>query len=356
MGSYDFSSGGDSFKTDEYDFTPGGRPPRSPLPFILGGAAVLLLAALIAFSAVRASLDNKAYQAAHVAYLSGDCASALPAFEKLTHAFRLFDFGGRIRSARLERAECVPYQQAVEVENSANPAAALLAWQGFITANPASGLLEAALQRVDDLFARSAPIELASPESCAALKDMLAHDVIPNLDQNLPTLLYGCGLLAEQNQDYTSAEYYYETALSNNAAHPLASQIQGSLVSLVVNQARAANAPELPPPSPSGTTVAGSTVVVIQNDSPDALRIYFSGPQPLIQELPACPDCVDFASEPPACPAKGPIGTYTLSPGSYDVVVESISSEGVEPFRGTWQLEDGIEFYSCFFIITTPAP
>lgn len=356
MGSYDFSSGGDSFKAEEYDFTPGGRPPRSPLPFVLGGVAVLLLAALITFSAVRASLDGKAYQAAHTAYLSGDCATALPAFDKLTHAFRLFDFGGHVRNARLERAECVPYQHAVEVESSADPADALLAWQDFITANPASDLLEPARQRVDGLFARSKPADLASLESCAAVKDMLTHDVIPNLDLNLPTLLYGCGLLAEQNQDYTSAEYYYETALSNNAAHPLASQIQGSLASLVVNQARAANAPELPPPSPSGTVAAGSTVVVIQNDSPDALRIYFSGPQPLVQELPACPDCVDFASEPPACPAKGPIGTYTLAPGPYDVVVESISSEGVEPFRGNWQLEDGIEFYSCFFIITKPAP
>jgi len=355
MGAYDFSND-ESFKSDDFDFTPGGRPPRSPLPFILGGALILLLLGVIAYSLVRNSLDQRRYQAAHNAYQAGDCASALPKYEQIIYAFRLADFAGKARLARLERAECIPFQQAVEVENSDTPAAALLAWRDFQRDHPGSGLQFAAHQRVNELFMRSTPQALASRESCDSLKDLLANNVIPDLDMNLPTLLFGCGLLAEVEQDYPLAEYYYETALSNNAAHPLAPQIKGALASLIVRQAEAADAPNLPPPVPSGTVPAGSTVVIIQNDSPDALRIIFSGPQPLIEELPACADCVDFTSDPPACPEKGPIGTYTLAPGDYDVVVESIDGENVEPFSGQWQLEDGIEFYSCFFIITTAVP
>jgi hypothetical protein len=266
------------------------------------------------------------------------------------------DLGGKARLARQEQAERIPFQQAVEVEASAPPAGALLAWRDFLRDHPASGLDSAAHQRVNDLFARSTPQALASAETCAALKDLLANNVIPNLDLNLPTLLYGCGLLAEQEQDLALAEYYYETALGNNAAHPLASQIRGDLASLIVQQAEAADAPNLPPPMPSGSAASGSTVVIIQNDSPDGLRIIFSGPQSLIEELPPCADCVDFTSEPEACPEKGPIGTYTLAPGDYDVVVESIEGESVEPFSGFWQLEDSVEFYSCFFIITSALP
>ena len=356
MSNFDFPDNSEGFKTDDFDFTPGGKPPRSRLPFILGGALTLLLLGLIAYSLVRNSLDNHAYQAAHTAYKAGDCTSALPEYEKIIHAFRLVDMGGNARLARLERAECVPFQQAVDVETRDTPAAALLAWLDFVQDHPGSGLLMVAQQRVNELFARSTPQTLASTETCAALKDLLANNVIPDLDMNLPTLLFGCGLLAEGDQDYSLAEYYYETALSNNAAHPLAPKIKGALASLIVRQAEAMDAPNLPPPVPSGTVASGSTVVIIQNDSPDALRIIFSGPEPMIEELPACADCVDFTSDPPACPEKGPIGTYTLAPGDYDVVVESIEGENVEPFSGQWQLEDGVEFYSCFFIITTAAP
>lgn len=356
MGAYDFHDDAENFKGEEFDFTPGGRPPRSPLPFILGGLAALLLVGVVVYSLLRSSLDGRAYQAAHAAYEAGDCASALPTYDQLLKAFRLADFSGKLRLARLERAECVPFQQAVNVETGDTPAASLLAWGDFLQAQPGSGLQKAARQRVNDLFARSSPSALASAESCAALKTLLANNVIPDLDMNLPILLFGCGMLAEKQPDLPMAEYYYETALSNNANHPLAPQIKAALASLIVDQARAADAPNLPPPTPSGDAASGSTVVIIQNDSPDALRIIFSGPQPLIEELPACADCVDFITKPPACPEKGAIGTYTLLPGDYDVVVESIENGNVTPFRGQWQLEDGIEFYSCFFIITNAVP
>ena len=356
MSSYDFHNDSESFKADDFDFSPGGRPPRSPLPFILGGAIGLALIGLIVFSLVRNSLDQRAYQSAHAAYLVGDCSRALPEYEKMLFAFRLADFGGKARLARFEQAECLPYQQAVDIESQDTPAAALLAWRDFHRDHPASGLKSAAHQRVNELFLHSTPQSLASNQSCEALKDLLANNVIPDLDMNLPTLLFGCGLLAEANGDYPQAEYYYETALSNNAAHPLVPEIKSALASLIVQQAEAMDAPNLPPPVPSGVVSPGSTVVIIQNDSPDALRIIFSGSQALIEELPACADCVDFTSDPPQCPEKGPIGTYTLAPGDYDVVVESIEGDNVEPFSGQWQLEDGVEFYSCFFIITTALP
>jgi len=49
----------------------------------------------------------------------------------------------------------------------------------------------------------------------------------------------------------------------------------------------------------------------------------------------------------------GPIGRYTLEPGQYDVVVESISDRGVTPGPSNWDLVSGDQYSSCFFIVTT---
>jgi hypothetical protein len=124
-----------------------------------------------------------------------------------------------------------------------------------------------------------------------------------------------------------------------------------------VSQAQALGAGEIPAPERSGSTGSEATAVIIQNDSPEPLRIVFSGPESRVEELEACDTCTNYTGVGPLyCPELGPIGTYTLAPGAYDVVVESIGDDGTTPWTGAWELVTGDEYYSCFFVVTTFGP
>jgi hypothetical protein len=98
---------------------------------------------------------------------------------------------------------------------------------------------------------------------------------------------------------------------------------------------------------------SGPAVVVIQNDSREEISLVFSGPEARFESLAVCEDCDDYVGTGPEfCPELGPIGTYEVPAGTYEVVVKSISDEGIIPFTGTWDLAAGEEYYSCFFLIT----
>ncbi|NET49013.1 MAG: hypothetical protein F6K09_09870, partial [Merismopedia sp. SIO2A8] len=105
----------------------------------------------------------------------------------------------------------------------------------------------------------------------------------------------------------------------------------------------------------SGYTGDESTVVIIRNDSPEAMRIVLSGTDPQFQDLAPCEDCQSFVeSSPTGCPEKGPEARFVLTPGNYNVLVRSIGDRAVTPFTGTWQLGQGSEYYSCFYIVQSP--
>ena len=97
--------------------------------------------------------------------------------------------------------------------------------------------------------------------------------------------------------------------------------------------------------------------MIIQNDSPNELRIVFSGLQNIIEKLGPCSDCIEYPDPGPIyCPEKGPIGTYTLLPGNYDVLVEVVDEYSVTPWVGDWALAGGYEYSNCFFIVTSLSP
>ena len=66
----------------------------------------------------------------------------------------------------------------------------------------------------------------------------------------------------------------------------------------------------------------------------------------------ASPEISFLLGGPLSCPEKGPIGEYVMQPGTYDVVVKAADSASVTPFRGTWELGPGDEYYSCFYLVT----
>ena len=182
-------------------------------------------------------------------------------------------------------------------------------------------------------------------------------DVIVRRVNFIPSLYYHCGQMYEKDGDWINAISMYETFLDKYHDNTLAKDVETALAHLIVAQSKTSGTGKIPEPEQSGKTNDSTTEVIIQNDSPDKLRIVFSGPESHVEELTSCSLCTKFIDIGPTdCPQKGPIGRYTLKPGQYDVVVESISSSEITPWSGNWNLISGEEYSSCFFIVTKTVP
>jgi tetratricopeptide (TPR) repeat protein len=198
---------------------------------------------------------------------------------------------------------------------------------------------------------------LENSAACKNAASLQKNKAISTRPDFMPRLYFNCGQAYEEDKNWSNAIAMYEAFLAGFSDHALAPEVEAGLARSLIAQAKAAGAGEIAPPERSGSTGSGFTEVIIQNDSPERLRIVFSGPETRIEELAACSSCITYTGFGPLyCPEKGPIGDYTLQPGEYEVVVESISDTGVTPWTGTWALESGDEYYSCFFLVTTTFP
>ncbi len=168
----------------------------------------------------------------------------------------------------------------------------------------------------------------------------------------MPSLYYGCGQKYEEDKIYDNAIKMYESFMNYYPDHPLANDVKAAMVRARVKQAMASGSAKIPQPESSGTTTSGTTELTIQNDSPFRLRILFSGQEARIEELESCSTCVTFPVAPSSCPQQGPIGTYTLQPSQYDILVEAISDNSVTPFTNTWDLSDGKQYYECIYSVS----
>lgn len=193
---------------------------------------------------------------------------------------------------------------------------------------------------------------LENPLTCQD-SETLRQSMIANRTDFLQKLYYDCGQRYEEHTDYANARKMYETFLAMYPDHALAKEVESSLARTIVAQAKAAGAQEISQPESSGFTTSGVVQVIIQNDSPERLRITFSGPNSQVKELDACPTCTQYSVEqtPMYCPEVGPIERYTLPPGVYDIVVESINDNTVTPWAGNWNLIDGNEYYRCLLLV-----
>lgn len=322
------------------------------------GLIVVLFVAAILFSAVRYFLDQRTYNEAHQAYQQADCEAAIRSYDKLLSTFRLADFGqGYEALAQQERIECQAFQDAAERQTSSDPGGAILAYNDFMHNYGDSPLTQEASNRVASVFTQTDAQTLATEGLCDQLESLEQGNLIPQKDSNLPGLLYACGQTYEATENYSGAVQVYERILNDYPGAVAGTEVEDALARAIVAEARAAGAGTIPAPQVSGTTEGGSTVVIIQNDSPDRLRLVFSGPDSRIEEIEPCESCEKYSVVGPVyCPEKGPIGQYTLPPGQYDVVVQSVSDSGVTPWTGNWELISGDEYYSCFFITTTLSP
>ncbi len=463
------------------------------------GRLILILAIIVVgYSAIRYFIDRNNYKNGHQAYQQAECAVAITHFEKIINGWRLVDIGEYPALAQQEKAECIPFQTAVDRQQAGDFSMALVAYTDFVTNYSSSVLAEVARNKSKSLFEQAKPLALANLESCERLDSLLEKELIPQRDINLPlfylacgqvydkfnnyqqesfgihesllteypshslagqaeaslfanpvackevdslkknntianrrdfiptlyyscgqayendrdwgnailmyesllteypnhslsgqteaslfvnpvaceeidslkknntianrrdfipTLYYNCGQAYENDRDWGNAILMYENFLADYPSHSLASDAEAALARSIVAQAKAAGAGQIPAPESSGSTGSELTEVIIQNDSPNRLRIVFSGPESHVEELGACSSCTSYIGDGPLfCPEKGPIGRYTLDAGQYDVVVESISGSGTTPWTGTWDLVSGDEYFNCFFVVTTFGP
>jgi hypothetical protein len=315
------------------------------------GLIMLLVIGIVAFFVVHHNNDINNYIKGHQAYQQFDCVEAVNYYEKALTTLTFFDYGDTRSLAGPEKLECIAFLDGVDKQQAKDFSGALFAYNSFFDSYPASPFAEVAHKNVESIYSENEPAAFVNEEVCRQIDQFLINDLIPQRDTNLPLVYFACGQLYEKAEIYFFAADYYELFLKGYSNHPLASEVESALLRSIVANAKMGGAGNLPTPERSGTTNDGSTVVIIRNESPERLRIGFSGAENRIEELEACSTCSTYYASPLFCPDTGPVGRYTIQPGQYFVVVDSISDSGITPWSGDWILESGGEYTNCFFIV-----
>lgn len=332
------------------------RNPSPKLPPELLIGIVIALAVTGIPSIVQKFLDRQKYESAIQNYEMGSCVTALEQFNQIVSAFRLVDVGDYVLRSQQKIAECEFFNKALKSQKDEDFELSLLNYAKLAVYDN-SALLEPTRENVRYLFQKAKIDSLATLNVCDRLGVIASSKLLPKSDYRLQLLYVKCGKVYEENKSYERAIFIYEKFLKDYPKHSLTENVKQSLARTTVADIRGGAARHLEPPGRTGTTVDGSTVIEIQNTSPAKMRITFSGPTYRFEEIGTCRDCVKVVNKPPElCPQKGPVGRYTLEPGQYDVAVKFTADDGnlVDPWAGSWSLEAGAEYKTCFFLIENP--
>lgn len=194
---------------------------------------------------------------------------------------------------------------------------------------------------------------LENSAACSMLDQMRAEPAIVIRAGFLATKTLGCAQFSEFVGDPATAATNYQWFLDNAPFDPRAVEARDGLARSLVKQAQLQGAGELPAPTPAGGSGGNHTRVVIYNDSPEELQIVLSGPESRIEIMPASPTSDTYSLVgPPVCRTDVPVLQIEVDSGVYDVLVRATSG-GVSPFVGSWTLDAGAAYDSCFFVVTT---
>lgn len=337
--------------------TPAAAPKKSnPIVKIALGCLGLIVLGCVGFGGLLGYglyQQNQSYETGHAAYLKGDCAAAIDPLTKAASGDPGSPQAEAATKAQADLQECEAFLEADNLAAS-DPGAAVLGYAAFVEKYTTGPLIEPATTKAQELLSTGNPEELAVVPLCEVTDALVDQKYIANPDETLPPLLFACGQTYETENEFSAAVFTYARFREDYPDHPLAADVEEAYVRASLAEANAVGAGNIPAPQAIGETgTTGEMTVIIQNDSPDKLSLIFSGPEVRVEELEPCADCIKYTGDgPDACPEQGPIGTYVLKPGSYQVVVKSTSGESVTPFQGTWDLADGQEYYSCFFLVT----
>jgi tetratricopeptide (TPR) repeat protein len=331
---------------------------RSPSPQLPPGLLIGLMIALAVTgipSIIRHILDQQKYESAMYSYRVGDCSTAVEQFNQIIGAFRLVDSGNYAERSIQKKAECKFFQYGITAQKAGKFELALLNY-AKVAVYDKSALLEPVRNQVQELFQQTSVQSLATQEVCKRLDNLIGQNLLPNVAQNLPLFYLECGKVYQKNRRYSTAIATYREFLRQYPDHTLIEDVKRLLAIVTVADLREKGAQNVVSPKSTGITTDGSTVIEIQNSSASQMQITFSGETPKFEEIEKCRDCVSYFNPPEACPGKGPVGRYVLEPGQYDIAVEPQSSYGnpVRPWSGTWLLEPGAIYQTCFFVVRNP--
>ena len=329
------------------------HPSPGPTPrwvaLLTAGAAVAATALVIQYV-----FDVYSFRRADAAYNVADCETAIARFRPLAEGRRLWDFNDFQDRAAARIATCGAFLAAIDPDPA--PPLQLLARADFIDRYTEGPLVTVAREQAIALATDTPPDTLAAIALCDRLSDLAADGLIP-ADPKLPPLLQACGQTYQDDGQLEAAIAAYQQVLSEHPDHAIVPAVETALAQTLLAQAKAEGSGELGEPGFSGYTSDGTTAVEIRNDSPEKMRVVFSGPEPRFEEIEPCTECETYTGEGPAdCPNLGPVQTFTLKPGDYEVLVRSISDPSVTPFTGAWSLANGREYNSCFFLVNSPLP
>lgn len=193
-------------------------------------------------------------------------------------------------------------------------------------------------------------------EVCDRIALLGESELLPRPDDQLPELYYYCGRTYESVGELENAIVLYYVVRKDYPKHYLSSAATKALVRVEIELAKANDAKPIDQPPESGTAPIGISVYIVHNDSPERMQLIMSGPEDIFEEIPECSICAKFTRKPDKCPNKGPIRRITLKPGHYEVTVKSVGDNGVTPYLDAWEFRSGIEYVSCYYILTTNNP
>lgn len=320
--------------------------------------ALALLALGLASNLGSLILGHFAFQKAKRAYQEVNCPLTILHSERVIKAWRIIRIGNYTATAQDYKKQCVRFQAALDLEADGRTSEAIVAYNNFLIRYEfieGNLLAKSARERIKTLFEFSRPKALEKQELCESFNLLESSDLIPKNSDWAPLYLSCARMLAKE--DFFKASLIYEKFVAAYPNHSLVSQAKTEWADLmVVATQKAEEAGELPPVKQSGRTKDGKTILVITNESPLPMRIFLSGPDSRVEELGRCSSCFKHFVSPKSCSGKGTTGTYTISPGQYDVVTQHLDGEYVTPFRGTWELKASAIHSSCFFIVTKYKP
>jgi tetratricopeptide (TPR) repeat protein len=330
-------------------------PPPNKTRRWLFGLGTVAVAVLFLPSSIQYFVDRHHYKQGLQAYNAANCTAAIAALDRVITANPGNDDDDLVATAKVKKAECQTFQKGVSEQQAGKGAAALLAYLQLAKQYPETGLMSATQQQTAQLFQQPSMVALVTPKVCDQAGTLTKHNLLPQPATNLPSFYQACGNAYADRKIFPQALAMFEKFLDDYPKHPQTAAVKRSYTQAIVNDTRAKGAGKIDRPGFSGSRGDGTTAVVIRNDSPEKMRIVFSGPTPRLEELAPCTDCKKYVGEgPKGCPNQGPVGTYVLEPGQYDVVVKSVSDRGVRPFTGVWGLDSGSEYNSCFFVVQKP--
>jgi hypothetical protein len=329
-------------------------PPKFGTSSDGGGCALLILlaiAGLVGWNMLTDWWHNRRFEPGMKAYTAGKCEQAIADFNAVIGDRQPHNNSDNVAQAIAKREECQTYRSFLT--NNGRPFERLGMASQFAQKYPDSVLLETIRQSVRSHLDPNQVKSWAGEAACQKMDAIEKANLIPQADRTLPALYQHCGDLLVAQKQVAQGMGLYAQFLNKFPKHPAEAAVKKAYAAVLVNEAKAKGSGTIAAPGQSGVTADGSTQVTIQNDSPTPMQIVFSGPTPRVEELPPCKDCQSYTTEnaPSACPEKGPIGTYVLNPGDYEVLVKSYGGPFVQPFTGNWDLNAGTAYTHCFYII-----